>query len=49
MAGVVIAAMAISSCDEDVMSIGGSLTNESDTLNLSRSVYQATSHIVAYW
>ncbi len=46
MAGVVITAMAISSCDEDVMSIGSSLTNESDTLNLSRSVYQATSQTV---
>ena len=46
MAGVVIAAMAISSCDEDSLSIGSSLTNESDTLSLSKSVYQATSQTV---
>lgn len=35
MAGVAIAAVAISSCDNDTMSIGQSLTNDSDRLNVA--------------
>ena len=46
MAGVVFAAIAISSCDEDPMSVGRTLTNESDTLNLNKSTYFATSQTV---
>ena len=39
MAGVAIAAMAISSCDEDTMNIGNTLTDESDKLIMSTSSY----------
>ncbi|MBP5340152.1 MAG: DUF4270 domain-containing protein [Prevotella sp.] len=35
MAGVAIAAVAISSCDNDAMNIGQSLTNDSDRLNVA--------------
>ena len=39
MAGVAIAAMAISSCDEDTMNIGNTLTDDSDKLIMSTSSY----------
>lgn len=43
MAGVVLAAIAISSCDEDTMMIGSTLTNESDKLQMSQGTYYAHS------
>lgn len=48
MATVVVAAMAISSCDEDTMTIGQSLTNNSDKLDIqSESFVVHTRTIVA--
>ena len=35
MAGVVMAAIAISSCDEDTLTVGNTLTNESDELSVN--------------
>ena len=46
MAGVVIAAMAISSCDEDTIGIGNSLTNENDRIDVQTSVYHASTRTV---
>lgn len=39
MAGVAIAAMAISSCDEDTQTVGHSLTDESDKLDLVTATF----------
>jgi len=49
MAGVAFAAMAISSCDEDTLTIGNSLTNEGDKLNMVAEVfpYVTTQTLVA--
>lgn len=46
MAGVALAAMAISSCDEDTAAIGGSLTNDTDRLNLTSANYEATTRTI---
>lgn len=46
MAGVVLAALAISSCDEDALNVGQSLINDSDSLNLSRNVFYATTQTI---
>ena len=46
MAGVAIAAMAISSCDEDTQSIGNSLTNENDKLEVTDGVFYATTRTI---
>lgn len=43
MAGVAIAAMAISSCDDNTMTIGNSLTDENDRLDIEAGVFHATS------
>lgn len=48
MAGVVMAAIAISSCDEDTLTIGNSLTNESDELTVTtKTAYIITNTILA--
>lgn len=48
MAGAALVAMAISSCDEDTMTIGQSLTNQSDELELaSQSFNVSTRTLVA--
>ncbi len=46
MAGVAIAAMAISSCDEDTMTIGNSLTDENDILDIKPGTFYATSRTI---
>ena len=46
MAGVAIAAMAISSCDEDTMTIGNSLTNKNDILDIKPGTFYATSRTI---
>ena len=46
MAGVVLATLAISSCTEDALTIGQSLTSEGDQLDMSRNVYYATTQTV---
>ena len=46
MAGVAFAAMAIYSCDEDTATIGGSLTNDTDRINLTSANYEATTRTV---
>ena len=38
MAGVAMAAIAISSCDEDTLTVGNSLTDENDQLHISVSM-----------
>lgn len=48
MAGVALAAMAISSCDEDTLTIGQSLTGNADKLDVTSTAYPvATRTIVA--
>lgn len=47
MAGVALAAMAISSCDDNTMTIGNSLTNENDRLDIEAGVFHATSKTYA--
>lgn len=46
MAGIVIATMAICSCDEDTASIGTSLTNESDIIVSQASEYEVTTRTI---
>jgi hypothetical protein len=46
MAGVAIAAMAISSCTENTEMIGNSMTSESDKLDVSSSVFHATTRTI---
>ena len=46
MAGAALAAIAISSCDEDTMTVGSSLTNQTDKLELSTAVYNVPSRSV---
>lgn len=46
MAIAAIAAMAISSCDEDTKSLGYSLTNESDKLSMTTNIYHASSKTI---
>ena len=46
MAGVVLAAMAIYSCDEDTASIGGSLTNDNDKISLTSANYNVTTRTI---
>ncbi|MCR5679173.1 MAG: DUF4270 domain-containing protein [Prevotella sp.] len=46
MAGALIAAMAISSCDEDTLNIGQSLTDDSDKLNVSSAEYTVTTQTI---
>lgn len=46
MAGVALAAIAISSCSEDTETIGVSMTNESDRLDVSSSVFNATTKTI---
>ena len=46
MANVVIAAVAISSCDEETMNIGQSLTDDTDKLTLADTVYSVTTRTV---
>lgn len=46
MAAVVFAAMAISSCEEDTQSIGNSLTNDSDKLDMSTFTFKATTQTI---
>ncbi len=46
MAGVAIAAMAISSCTEDTESIGSTLTTESDKLNVTTNIFHATTRTI---
>ena len=42
MAGAVLTAMAIYSCDEDTQSIGQTLTQESDRLNITTEAFEVT-------
>ena len=42
MAGVAMAAIAISSCDEDTLTVGNSLTDENDQLDFTPSIFYAT-------
>ncbi len=46
MAGVAIAAIAISSCSEDTEGIGNTLTDNSDNLKVSTSIFHATSRTI---
>ncbi len=46
MAGVVITAIAISSCSEDTETIGRSVTNTSDTLSVTNGIFKATSRTI---
>ena len=46
MAGVVIAAMAISSCTEDTENLGYSMTEDSDKLDVSTSIFNATTKTI---
>lgn len=46
MAGAAIVAMAISSCDEDTLVIGNSITNESDKLEITTCSFQASSKTI---
>ena len=46
MAGVALAAMAISSCDEDTLNIGNSITNQSDQLVMGTSSFAVTTRTV---
>jgi len=46
MAGVVFAAMAISSCDEDTASIGQSLTSDDDKLDVVAQVFEVQTRTV---
>ena len=46
MAFAALAAIAISSCDEDTMTVGSSLTNETDKLHLTTAVFDVPSRSV---
>ena len=46
MAGVVLTAMAISSCDETTDQIGGSLTSDEDQLNIASKVFNVQTRTV---
>jgi hypothetical protein len=46
MAGALLMAMAISSCEEDTLTIGNSLTNEADKLDVSTMTYKATTRTI---
>ena len=39
MAGVAVAAMAISSCDDNTLTIGNALTNENDRLDIESGIF----------
>ena len=43
---IAFSAMALFSCNEDTGMIGSSLTNESDKLNITTGVYQATTRSI---
>lgn len=46
MAGAVLAAMAISSCDDETLTIGNTLTNEGDRLTMTTGTLYATTRTV---
>ena len=43
MAGATFVAIAISSCDESTVTLGGSLTDENDNLSIVDAAFHATS------
>lgn len=47
LTAIAITAMAISACDEDINTIGASLTAQTDKLNFSTGIYQAYSRSVS--
>jgi len=46
LAGAAIVAMAFSACDDDTLTVGNSLTNEDDKLDITAAIYQATTRTV---
>lgn len=46
MAGVALAAMAFSACDDDTLTVGNSLTTESDQLNVTATTYPVTTRTI---